>query len=618
MAMTGKPFRRKMALFLCGVMVVQVASAADTPWPSYNGDLSSTRFSPLREITPNNAADLREVCETQLGDEGALQSGPLVVGDTLYVTTIHTVLALDASNCQVRWRSVYVTQDDEPFAANRGVAFMDGRLFRGTSDGWILALDAVSGRELWRVHAARAGLGEFFTGAPVAWDGLVYFGPAGSEWGMRGRIFAVDPATGRTVWQFNVIPSKGEPGYETWERPETTEHGGGGTWSSFTIDPDTSELFAPVGNPAPDFAPSFRPGKNLFTNCVVVLDAKTGELHWYYQLDGNDGFDYDLGATPTIYRDRNGRRRVAFAGKNGYLYIVDRKTHRLTSKTPVTTIKKAASAPTPAGVHVCPGAVGGVEWNGAAFSPPNNALYVGSVDWCFTLMSGPVKYEAPLFFLGTGTTADYRTAREPKTGWVVAADASNGTVRWRYHADSPVLAGVTATAGGVVFSGDSAGNLLIFDSRSGRLLKKENLGGSMGGGIITYQVGDRQFVATTAGNVSRSGLSVGGNEPRLVIFATGLPVSHRAALVDGVPPGEARRPQGTDQGRAVFNTLCAGCHGLRGTGGESGPSLLGVSTRRTFSELVEWIKNPEPPMPKLAPPMSDVEVDIVARYVLGL
>jgi alcohol dehydrogenase (cytochrome c) len=581
------------------VLSIAATLGSNTPalsadWPSYNGDPQSSRFSPLTQISLENAADLREVCEVNVGDEGSFQPGPVMVGDTLYITTMHTVVAVDAAHCTVRWRYVYKLQEDEVLPGNRGVAYMNGKLFRGTTDGRILALDAATGREIWQIKAAEPSKYEFFSAAPIAWNGLVYLGPGGADYAIRGRMTAFDAATGKEAWRFNIIPQKGEPGYETWTIPETAEHGGGGTWSSYTLDPATGEFFMSVANPAPGYSPTQRPGDNLYTESLVVLDARSGKLKWYHQFISNDGYDYDLVAAPMLFTTKSGRRRIAIGGKDGYLYILDRDTHKLLSKTAVTTIKPGATPPTPEGVHACPGTTGGVEWNGPAYSPETHLVYVGAVDWCGYFTSNPRP------FVGS---AKYDPSR---TGWIYAIDGATGKTQWRYHASSPVLAGVTATAGDVVFSGDSAGNLLMFNAING-------------GGVITYEVAGKQYVATTAGNVSRSGLATGvSSNPRLIVLATGLPQDYQAVKINAVPPHETGRPFGLDQGKAVYTAYCGGCHGPRGMGGESGPPLTNEASRKDLAALKAWISNPLPPMPKLSPPMTDSEVDQVAGYVMTL
>jgi alcohol dehydrogenase (cytochrome c) len=418
---------------------------------------------------------------------------------------------------------------------------------------------------------------------------------------------AFDAATGKEVWRFNLIPTKGEPGFDTWKIPATAAHGGGGTWSSYTLDPATGELFVPVANPAPDYSPEVRPGDNLYTNSIVVLDAKTGALKWYYQFSPNDGYDYDLAAAPVLYVDRNGKRRVAVGSKDGYLYILDRDTHKLVAQTAVTTIKTPPTPPQPSGTYACPGTTGGVEWNGPAYSAMTRMVYVGAVDWCSYFTPDPGAYISSV------------KSDASRTGWVYGVDGATGKVKWRYHAGSPVLSGVTPTAGGVVFSGESAGNLLVLDAANGKLLAQRSMGGSMGGGVITYEIAGKQYVATTAGNVSRSGLAQGAQStPRLIILTTGLPAAHQVAKVNAVPPQEAGWHFGVDQGKAVFTAYCAGCHGPGGVGGEAGPSLVNETSRKTVEAIKAWIRTPAPPMPKLSPPMTETELDQVANYVSRL
>ena len=599
------------------LLLLRAHAAGPMDWPSYNRDAGGDRFAPVSGITPLNAADLREACEVELGDPGALQPGPVVIDGVLFVTTNHTVVAVNAADCSLRWRYVYESEEDETWPVNRGVAYMDGKLFRGTGDGRLLAIDAATGREIWRAKIADPGIGEFLSGAPVAWKGLVYTGPSGGDWGIQGRIEAFDAATGRRMWRFNLIPSAGEPGYETWHIPATAQHGGGGTWTTFSLDASSGELFVPVANPAPAYRADTRPGENLYTDSMVVLDAKSGALRWYYQLRPNEGFDYDLAAAPVLYNEKGGSRRIAIGGKDGYLYILDRDTHKLVAKTAITTIKTPPTPPTPAGVFACPGATGGVEWNGPAFSPLTNMVYVGSVDWCWYFYSGEPKYIPTVSYMGAGPIV--KTGPE-RTGWIYGLNASSGKTVWRRHTGSPVLSGVTPTAGGVLLSGESSGHLLVLNARDGTLLKSLDLGGSMGGGVITYTVARRQYVATTAGNMSRAGLSSAGDfTPRLIIMTTGLGEHHAAVHVKAFPAQEAGRSRfGADQGRAVYNVFCASCHGMGGKGGAQAPALQDEITRKSLAQIVEWIKNPAPPMPKLSPPLMDAEVDAVARYLGNL
>jgi alcohol dehydrogenase (cytochrome c) len=581
-------------------------SSRGSEWEGYNKTLDGQRFSTLNQINTTNASDLSEVCRVRLADRGSLQSGLIMVGDLLFVTTATDTFALDPVTCGVKWKHVYRRSGASVMPVNRGVAYLNGRVFRGTDDARLIALDSQTGLEVWSNVIGDAGVGEFVSGAPVAWNGLVIVGLAVSEAGIRGRIMAYDVATGREVWRFNTVPLGKEVGADTWANTTWAMHGGGSTWSTFTIDPATGELFIPVGNPVPDFLPEERPGANLFTDSVLVLDAQTGELRWWYQLAPHDSYDHDLGAAPMLFRNSRHEEMVAAAGKDGFLHVVSRASHELRFKVPLTTIDAVPIKLTPAGVKVCPGVSGGVDWNGPAMDSPRMMIFVGAVDFCSIVRSGvPGSAWAPGLASAANFGGTWAPSTDSATGWITAVDADSGKIRWKYHAEAAVTAGVTATEGGIVMSGDNKGSFLIFESATGKLLKKVSTGGAVSGGVITYEVRGKQYVAFTSGSVSRT---VWGATGRPSIIVMSLPG----------PPAEVVRSNLPDavHGKQVFLTACAVCHGVNGN------NVGGVDLSKssmTTEQLVTWIKNPAPPMPKMFPEPLDVddEVDIrdVAAYL---
>ena len=589
-----------------------VTVAADESWRSYNRTLDGQRYSPLTQITPQNVTQLKPVCELTVGEEGGFQTGPIVVGDTMYLTTAHTTVAMNAASCALIWRRIDPAQPNDPFPINRGVAHLDGRVYRGLPGGRLAALDSRTGALIWETKIANGAVGEFLSSAPIAWNGMVFMGLAGGDWGIRGVMMGFDAANGKQLWKFYTIPMGNERGAETWKLPETAKRGGGAMWTSYTLDPQTGELFVPVGNPAPDFLPDARPGDNLFSNSVIVLDAKTGALKWWYQAVPNDGFDYDMSAAPVLYTTSDGTARVGIAGKEGLLAGVDRRTHQAAFKTPITTILNADKDPTPQGIRACPGVLGGVEWNGPAFDPTSRIIYVGSVDWCATFKSGEPEYVQGQLYMGTGYKPD---PLEQAAGWVHAVDGNDGRIIWKWKAPQPMVAGVTPTAGGVLFTGDLGGTLYAFDMKNGSILHKITTDGSIAGGVVTYTVSGRQYVAFTSGNVSRGGTFNTQGSPKLMVMGLDAAATdfYTVALPEVNGRGLVSMQTPVERGEQVFAQFCSACHGARGEQG------VANSDKRTLAALVAFIKNPTGAMPKLHPtPLDEAEVTAVATYVLSL
>ena len=453
--------------------------------------------------------------------------------------------------------------------------------------------------------------GESTSGAPLAWGGVVYMGIAGSDVGIRGRVMAYDAGTGRELWRFYTIPMGKETGAETWKRPETAKTGGGGFWGAMTLDVTTGELFVPVGNPWPDIDHAYRPGDNLFTNSILVLDARTGALKWWHQVAPGDWMDLDLAAAPALFRSGT-RDFVAIGGKDGYLTVVDRDTHRVAYRTPVTTVEHIHKAPKPEGTRLCPGYAGGVEWNGPALDPANQNLIVGAVDVCFI-----VKLAAtPTYKPGEADWGGSVAPDGPATGWITAVNRDTGEVRWKYHAEKPVVAGVTPTAGGVTFAGDLAGNFLVFNSKTGEVVHKARAGGAMAGGVVTYETGGRQYVAFAAGNISRNAFGDLGL-PSVVIMALNpgaapqrLDVTGSAAAASG-PAGAPNLANG----RRLYGQICMSCHGADGNM-IADRKLQNLGQRRDLAATITYIKDPKAPMPKLFPDLiNEQSVIDVANFL---
>lgn len=271
-----------------------------------------------------------------------------------------------------------------------------------------------------------------------------------------------------------------------------------------SFDPAAGLLYVPTGNPWPDFDAKSRPGDNLYTDSVVALHADTGKLAWHVQQVPHDDHDWDTPAAPVLY-DLTNRRMMSVVSKNGRLYLYDRDTRVTVGTVPITRIENDTMPIPVEGVHVCPGINGGANYNGHAYEPTSRRLFVSSIDWCYT------------FFHGKRTQAD---SRDQAFGWIRSFDAANGTELWARRTATPMVAGVTLTAGGVLLTGDLDGNLLVLNAKTGDELYRFSTGGPIGGSVITYSVNGKQYVAVPSGNISRGvtwHTTVGS--PTLVVFA---------------------------------------------------------------------------------------------------
>lgn len=631
--------RNSFAIFLLGLTVTSSLAAppigqvdVDGPakmapastWASYNGGYDGQRFSDLTEISTENAANLQEVCRVKAGELGAFVTGPVLVNGLLYITTGRATIALNPANCEIVWKSPYRPRREEGYAANRGVAYLDGKVFRGLPDGTIAAYDADTGQEIWRTDAIDPSTGGFPGSAPLAWNGMVFIGIAGGDMGLRGKMFAFDAATGKKLWQFNLVPQAGDAGVETW-KGRSYETGGGGTWSSYALDPETGELFIPVANPAPDLDKGPRVGgkqhTNLYTNSVVVLDAVTGKLKWYYQTRPADDHDYGVTPPPMLFTGAGGRKLVALGSKDGHVYVIDRETHRLVFKQPVVKLHNFLKSATPEGTTICPGALGGIEWNGVAHDRLNHALVVGAVDWCHKIFLAPQAYVPGKVYYSGRMEGD----GSAPNGTITSLDSKNGKIRWQFKPGAPVVAGITPTAGGVTFAGDLAGNFYTLRSSNGEILRKIATGGALAGGIVTYSVSGKQYVTLTSGNISRSTFGASGT-PTLIIYSLSASPAAANSTPSTPAPAPASAPStpavaGGDaaSGGARYTEVCSGCHGSAGEGA-SGPRLRGIADRASYAQTVEWIRNPKSAaMPKFYPDMlSAADVDNVAAYIRTL
>jgi alcohol dehydrogenase (cytochrome c) len=500
----------------------RLRSAASEPqnWLTYSGSYSSWRYSALDQINTTNASRLTLQWAFQVGDLGQFETTPLVVDGVLYGTgQSDRAFAIDARTGRAIWRYQRNLPDKlQPCCGmvNRGFAILGDRLFMATLDAHVIALDTKSGNLVWDVTAADYRLANTFTVAPLAVKNEIIVGVSGGEYGVTGFVDAYEAGTGKRLWRFNTVPQPGEPGHETWAG-DSWKTGGAPAWITGSYDPELNLIFWPTGNPSPSNYGGERGGDNLFSNCMLALDADTGKLRWYFQFTPHDLHDYDATQIPVLLDaqwDAQPRKLLLLANRNGFLYVLDRSNGKFLTARPFGTVtwtagigldgkpappaKSAttASKETSEGERVCPGALGMTNWYSPSYSPQTKLLYIATSNECDIFTAAPQKYRAGHDFLGSVYVPD--PAERPR-GALKAIDPLSGEVKWEFPYFSNPNGGALSTAGGVVFAGDSDGNFIALDARTGHDLWHVQLGAAVYSTAITFRIDNKQYVAIPVG-----------------------------------------------------------------------------------------------------------------------
>ena len=502
----------------------RLVNAAKEPqnWMTYSGDYSGKRFSRLDQIDVANVRTMSAKWVYQTAATGKLETTPLVVDGILYATAQdNRAFALDARTGRPIWMyQRQVPADIRPCCGhvNRGLAILGDKVFLGTLDAHVVALDAKTGAVVWDVVAADYRIGYSFTVAPLAVKNLVVLGVSGGEYGVRGFIDAYDADTGERKWRFYTVPGPGEPGHETWEG-DSWKVGGAPAWNTGTYDAVTNQIFWPTGNPAPSNRGEGRAGDNLYSNSLLALNADSGKMNWYFQFTKHDEHDWDATQVPVIIDmpgvdskiEAGGKHLIAQANRNGYFYVLDRTTGKLLSanaygKTTWSDAKDAEgrpvanqnASPTLEGHTVCPGALGTTNFMAPTYDPQTALFYVTARDQCDIFSTAPQPYEAGHAFYGSAYFPSEEA--EPYRGFLKAIDPATGQVKWKFEHTSPTWSGVLSTAGGLVFSGDAEGNFIAFEAASGKPLWHFQMGGAVYAAPMAFAVDGKEYVAIAAGS----------------------------------------------------------------------------------------------------------------------
>jgi alcohol dehydrogenase (cytochrome c) len=496
-----------------------LVSPPEANWISYNGDYSGRRFSRLSEINPATLPQLRSEWAFHAPNSNRLENTPVVVNGMMFVTAANDAFALDARTGRVVWHHARATSegliDDASSHLNRGVAVWHDRVFMETDNAHLLSLDARSGNQIWDVAYADWNKNYGATSAPLVVKDKVLVGTSGGDDGVRGFVAAYDAMSGKLAWRFWTIPGPGEFGADSWPG-KAYLHGGGTTWMPGTFDPALNLVFWGTSNPSPDFNDDVRPGDDLYTDCVVALDADTGKLKWYFQFTPHDLFDYDAVETPmlidAVYKGEP-RRLLVEANRNGYLYVLDRTDGKFISATPfVEKLNWAKSIdehgrpirtdarPTPAGARVCPGYAGATNWYSPSYNESTHMVYFLALENCQTYFSQPT----PAFREGKEyySTGVKRIPGETSRKLLIAYSLDTGWFAWKYpqSGGGHSSGGTMTTAGGLLFFGDDAGSLEAVDVQSGKPLWHFNTGQNISASPMSYAIAGKQYVAIAAGS----------------------------------------------------------------------------------------------------------------------
>lgn len=496
------------------------SDAEDNPgnWPQYHRDYRGWRYSPLEQINASNVRKLKVAWIHQPGDIAqGLQATPLAIDGILYyVGANNRVFAVDGVTGKEIWR--YFAELDPVtskllFASyNRGLAVGHGKVFLGTLDGRLIALDQKTGKKSWDVKLVETAKtsGSNFTSAPTLAGDIVIVGPTGGDLAQRGHIYGVNATSGEVVWTFETL--RDSP--ESWPK-SAIDTGGGGAWMTGQYDPKNDLYYVGTSNAAPDFDGSVREGDNLYTATLLAIEPKTGKLRWHHQEVPHDVWDYDS-AYESLLIDKNGKQLMTHLNKGGFVTVLDRKTGKVEHVWPFAkNINWVESVNTKTGElrgrnepvesenkTFCPSVLGARSWNHGAFSPKTGLWYTNANEFCNAVKVGrqepkDVAFSQPFFAF-----AELNFVPPPggkASSRFQAVDPLTGKTAWSIDYVLPGLGSVLATGGNLVFNGDTEGLVHAYDAKSGKEVWRFNTGSGIRSGLISYSAGKKQYLLVPSG-----------------------------------------------------------------------------------------------------------------------
>jgi len=526
-------------------MLLQAAQSGD--WLMYGHNYWNNRYSPLATINTTNVRNLipRMVFQTGTPQLGSFETTPVVVNGVMYMTTPavpnNEVIAVDLRTQKTLWRYTHKNAAVSTACCgpnNRGVAAAGGSLFLGTLDGQLVALDQATGKEKWAVQVGDPAEGYTETMAPLVIDDKVIIGTSGAEYGIRGFVKAYNAASGALMWTWFTIPSPQEGGWwGRWSRTtgegdnlnrnipqekadsakyaDAWMHGGGSMWMTPAYDADTKTLFVAIGNPSPDLDGTIRPGDNLWSESIAAIDATTGKFKWGYQEVPHDVWDLDA-VSPPVLAMLGGKKVIVQAGKTGWVYVLDAATGKLVRKSEAFVPQENMFAqPTAEGTRMLPGANGGQEWSPIALNPTLNYAYTVGLHQPMHYKTHYAPWERGRLWLGSAFVA---IPGEAQWGNVTAIDLATGKKVWQVKTDQPMMGGATATAGGLVFTGEGNGWFKAYDAKTGAVLWQFYCGAGVNAAPSVFSMDGEQFIVVAAGGNFQLNFPLGD-----AVFVFGLP-----------------------------------------------------------------------------------------------
>lgn len=487
---------------------------------NYGMGYGQQRYSTLTQVNKESVKHLVPVWNYSYDDARSEESQPLVYNGVLYVTTNSATMAVDAKTGKQIWKTK-VEYPPETLRVvccgviNRGAALYEGKVFRGTLDGNVVALDAKTGKQVWKQNAADMKAGFTMTGAPQIADGVLMTGISGAEFGTRDFIDGWDPATGKHLWRTYTIPEPGGPHGDTWPG-DTWKIGGGSTWITGSFDPELHTVYWGIGNPDP-FNAGVRKGDNLYTCSVLAMDPQTGKIKWFYQFSPNNPFDYDSVAEmvlATIDVKGTPTKVLMDANRNGFFYVIDRTSGKLLAANPYVKVTWASGIDMASGrpietdvaakarsgvqTEVFPSILGGKNWEPMSFNQKTGLAYANTLNFGGNYKAIPAVYKQGDWYLGMDLSLGWVWPKGAR-GYLKAIDPMTGKAKWEAPSDIPRFSGVLSTAGGVVFTGQLTGEFEAFDADTGEKLWQFQAGSGIEGMPVTWEQDGVQYVSVSVG-----------------------------------------------------------------------------------------------------------------------